>query len=384
MTEPQSREDAMAEAFAAQINGNVQETPAIPEVVNTPAAEATSTENVDSSLTTQIETTAPIVENPIETPAPVVSEPSKSFEEMLAERSGGKFKSWEEIESIANTPKDEFVNDKVKQINEWAKKGIDVTDREFLDLQTRDYSNMDIPEDILLEEMRLNPEYSGLSKKTLEHELDKKYNWNEWKEKEPEDLTDDDLANEEKMMRDAHQKRDWLEKYQQERLMQFQPNEEDDAKNDLQRQTVLQNFNSYVDTEIYPKVTKLSTIIDDKTGESFEYAISESDRKEYSGLMKDMAVDLSAMFDKFSYKDKNGVSQIDNQRIFQMFIKEKIHDDAVKNAYLQGKVEGAKNFVKDDLKNVNFTASSQPVVNNAPTTKEEAIGEAMRNKGVKF
>jgi len=129
----------------------------------------------------------------VEEPAKVEPVPQKSFEEELLARFDNKFKSVDEIKSLLETPQVEFADENIAHWNELAKKGIKI-DKEFLELQAKDYEGMDDPIVIQMEAMRIKPEYKGLSDKTLEIQLNKQYNLAEWIEKEDADFTDDDTV----------------------------------------------------------------------------------------------------------------------------------------------------------------------------------------------
>jgi plasmid stabilization system protein ParE len=82
---------------------------------------------------------APTPEKPAETPAPspesktTVPDPSKPDNPspaavvdplvLLKEKTKGKINSFEELESLVNTPREEFANDRLKALNDWVKKG---------------------------------------------------------------------------------------------------------------------------------------------------------------------------------------------------------------------------------------------------------------------
>src|SRR3989304_346688 len=152
-----------------------------------------------------IEKVEPVVEKVepvIEKVEPIVP-PVKSFEDYLAEKSGGKFNKWEDLET-ALTPKElKFANEKIKHFNDLAEKGIDVTSREFLELQSLDLSKITKADDVLFEKWKRSEDGEGLSEKTIRSEINKKYNVAEWIEKDGGDVTPDETANQEKMARDA-------------------------------------------------------------------------------------------------------------------------------------------------------------------------------------
>ncbi|HYD90272.1 MAG TPA: hypothetical protein VEA37_02155, partial [Flavobacterium sp.] len=160
----------------------------------------------------------------------------------------------------------------------------------------------------------------------------------------------------------------------------------DEAQLKLQADTqksAQENWEKFVDNELFSKVTNLSVTIDEGTKEAFDYKISESDRKEISGTMKLLTKDSGVLFNQFAEKDGSGNLQINHRKVFEMLVKNKAFDEAVKHAYRDGKAEGAKKEIKD-LKNISFKPNESQPTNAAPKTEEEAIALAMRAQGKKL
>lgn len=358
------------------------------------AEDATGT--TDSSLNTtatevQVEDKSAAV---VETKKDETVVPVKSFEEILAERSQGKFQKWEDLEQEINTPRDQFADDNIKHWNELAKKGIKL-DKDFFELQSLNLEDDEMnPEDVILQAMRRKDEYSGLSEKTLKRDLDKKYNYSAWIDKfdnngllkEGEELTDDDLANQEIMLRDSQRDLEWLKNYKKERTFIPEPDQAELQRQSDNQKQKLQNFEKFVDDELFAKITNLSTKvkIDDNTTESFEYKPSEADRKEQAALMKLLPLGTSILVNRFAEKQPDGSMKINDQRVYQMLLRDKTYDDAVSNAYKDGMAHGAKKFVKEEVKNVTFQAADHNSGNQAPQTEEEALALAMKASGKKF
>lgn len=336
-------------------------------------------ENTQAATTEKVEVTETKVEN---TPPPV----SKTLEEYIAEKSGGKFKSWDEIESQINAPKVEFANEEIQKLNELAAKGIKLDD-EFFEIQRKDYENSQDASFILKDALRYRDNMKGLSETTLNVQLNKKYNYDEWKDKDQEDMTPEDLANEEIMLRDAEDAQNWLINFKKERTLPTQVDPKKIEANQQQARLAQENWEKYVDAELHSKVTNLTTPIEVENGEvkeKFVYEISESDRKEISNTMKLMTSDINVLFNRFMYKDEQGNTQINHRKVFEMLVKEKSYDTAVKNAYKDGKAVGAKNFVEKDLKNIDFKAQEGMTNKGTPQTEAEAIAAAMKAQNVKF
>jgi hypothetical protein len=365
---------AMAAEFAAQSiaeNGVIE---AVAPIVETPIVVAP-------------EVVAPIVEEVkpiVEAVAPIVETPEvtvKSFEEELVERSNGKYKSWAEMEADL-TPKElKFANDKIKRFNELAEKGVDVTSREFLELQSLDVDKLDKVDDILFEKWKRGEEGKGLSDKTIKFEINKKYNVNEWIEKEESDFTDEDFANREKMQRDAGLGKEWLTNYKNERVLDKQIDPAQVAAMAKTRENELSNWDKMVDSDIINKVAKLSSPISykDETGKVVESKIdldvSAEDMKYVSDLFKQLPRDSNAFFSQF--KDDKGNQN--HEALAQLIVKARNYDKAVAAAYTSGAEQRAL-VIEKNAKNTNFTATPTVDVPKVFASMEEALADAVRQQ----
>lgn len=386
MLTPEEIRAGIESSFKAEIEG--KGTPAVETPkVETPAVE---TPKVETPVVETPKVETPAVETPkVETPAvetpkvetPKVETPvveTKSFEEYLKEKTGGKFEKWEDVEKEL-TPKEVFVNEKIKHLNELAAKGIDVTSKEFLELQSLDVDALDRVDDILYEKWRRGEEGKGLSDATIRHEINKKYNVNEWIDKEDSELTADDLANQEKMKRDAFLGKDWLKNYKNERVLEkaIDPREAE-AMAEASR-TAQRNWENFVDSDLVNKITKLTTPVygkDGKTIESeFSFDVSDADRKRYGEIMKQMPIDTNAFFGQF-VREENGKKVRDDAAFLRMMLKADSYDKAVALAKQQGAAEEALRIEKEG-KNTNFKPSEDASGQRVFKTDQEALADAV-------
>jgi len=273
----------------------------------------------------------------------------KSFEELLAEKSSGKYKTLDEIEAIISSTKDNFVDEEVKHWNELKKSGVKL-DAEFFELQAKNFEDMTDPVEILKESLKRKPENQGLSQRVIDFELNKKYNLSEWAEKDEEDYTEEDLVNRERIMRDAEVDRDWLVDYKKTRAFAPEVNEEQIARNMESERSIQANWNKFVDEELAQKTSKLSTRIDDK--ESVDFEVSEADRKYAADMMKEMRNDVTVFWNQFLDKDGN----MNQKAVFEAIIRIKNQDNIVKVAHQNAMARGKEAEVKN-IKNVNFSAN---------------------------
>lgn len=381
MSEFQSREEAIAAAFASQ-----QNQPVIEQVKTEPVVDELIAEGAKVDLSDSIEEPkeAESVENEQIIEDKVIS---KTFEELLEERTGGKFKSWDEVEKIVTSPKEEL-DEEVRHWNNLKKSGVKL-DKEFFELQNLNFGKLDDPNDVgdyddpravLFEEMKRKPENNSLSNDTIKYQIEKKYNLREWEDKDEADLTFEDKANRDIMTRDARLGLVWLKKYKSERMFSNPIN-----KVDSQKQIELQNnFDKFVNEELYSKVKNISIITDDKTKGVFDYKFSEADRLEAANFIKSLTKDGNALINRYKETDSQGNVTMNHQKFFVDQLKAKTFDEAVKHAYNDGRADGEKKFVKEDLKNVNFKASEGKVAVAEPKTREEAIARAIEQGNIKI
>jgi len=137
-----------------------------------------------------------------------------------------------------------------------------------------------------------------------------------------------------------------------------------------------------VDADVVGKVKTLSTVIDEKTGEKFEFKISDADGKEIGSLMKGMSKGTHNLFDQFAYTDDKGVKQYNHQEVFKMQAFYKNRETIIKSAYNDRKAAGAKAQI-NDLKNTNMTPASSKPITNEPKNEQEAQKKAMQEKFAK-
>lgn len=333
-------------------------------------------ENVAPVIETPVIETAPIIENVVvETPV------AKSFEEELSERTAGKYNKWEDVES-GLTPKElKFANDKIKHFNELAEKGIDVTSREFLELQGMDFEKISKAEDLLFEKWKRSEDGEGLSETTIRNDINKKYNVEEWAEKDASEYTADDIANREKMARDSDRAKSWLTNYKNERVLEKQVDPSVAEAMAKENDTRLQNWDKIVDTDLVNKVTKLSSPISykDEAGKTVEssvdYDVSAEDQKYVADLLKQLPRDANAFFNQF--KDDKGNQS--HEALIRMVLRDRGYDKAMAASYAKGAEQRAL-LIEKVAKNTDFkpaeTASTRQVFATVKEAQADAIQKA--------
>jgi len=186
---------------------------------------ANQTDTEQSTEQTGGESTEPSATNPdngqsaenkqVQEPATEITkeevEPPKSFEQILEEKSGGKYKHWEDVQTEL-TPKNPFANEQIEKFNELAKQGVKL-DRNFWDIQGKDFTAITDPEEILKEEMRLSGDYEGWSEQELDLELNEKYKKDDWVDEDAEPTVTKQLMSK-RILRDSEKARETLIKKQ--------------------------------------------------------------------------------------------------------------------------------------------------------------------------
>ncbi len=321
----------------------------------TQTANAETTQGVDSSLT--IETTPAATTTATEaTHTETTPATTKSFDEELSERFEGKYKSVDELQAALAPKPSEIANDYIAKLNELAKQGVEFNE-EFWSLQSKDFKSMTDPDAILLEAMRLNPDYKGWSDKLLKLELENKYKKKEWSE-EGDEPTDTEILARAHRDRDAETARNGLiQKQESYSVKQSKPSQaEIDAAN--QKAAAAQaKWEQFVETDVLSKGTKLSTLIDDKTNEVFDYTISDSDKKEIGAIMKQLPTNIDAFWSEF----KNDKGEYDYKEIYDLLALKRNKNNLIKVVAQNYRAKGAEAEVKN-LKNINFKPDGTQVI----------------------
>lgn len=320
----------------------------------------------------KVEKVEPVIEKTVDTPVKI-----KSFEEELSERTEGKYKSFDDIKKDLEAPKGEtFFDDEIKHFNELKKKGVKI-DKEFLELQSKDFDTMK-PMEIHIEALKLKDENKGLSDRTLAIKLNKLYNISEWMEKNEEDMTDDDKANEEMFAHDANLNKEALKKFKNERTLFKEPDPvatEAMAKEAKSRQ---EKWEKDVDNDLVAKTEKFSTEVEDKETKEkivFDFKISDEDKKEAAIVMKSLPKGLDAYIGRHVTKDASGNYQVNHAGVYGDYLKAKNFDKAMALAVEYGKEQG-KLLAEKHAKNTSFGATESGTIKTVETGLAGAVRKA--------
>jgi hypothetical protein len=316
------------------------------QVQETEKPENKEVETTESVENPAAETTVQTEEKPTETT-------QKSFEEYLAEKTGGKYSKWEDVEAEIKPKDDPFADDEIRTLNELKKQGVKF-DKDFWELQTKDFNSMKDPDEILIESMRRNKDYKGWTEKELKLELDEKYRRKEWSD-EGDEANEIETLMSKRLLRDAENAKEDLVKLKESLTIVKQP----DAKAIEAQQKAAEQAKLGWETlvgDIAKTANSLSMIVDEKSKDNFDYTVSDSVRTEAAEIMKELATNPLAVFNQF----KNADGSYDNKAIFDMLLWIKSKDNITKAIYQNAKAKGAETEVKG-LKNTNFKTDGKPL-----------------------
>lgn len=303
--------------------------------------------------------TPPADPNPPTPPADDKSSLNIDFDKILAEKTGGKYKSLEDLTKVEQTS---FSNDLVAKINEFSKKYTDPQKalELFVKTQTTDYSQMSAEEAVKTKIKMDNPEFT---EKEVDYEFRNKY-------KQDADL----YAEEEveigrtRLERDAKSAVDELIKTQQELATKGDVDPEADAKEQEHFMELKRQWDEKAEKSV-AELSKLDVKISDK--ENFEWKFGDEDKKEAAELVKSMGADSSSFFNMF----KNEAGEYEHGKIASAYLKLKKFDAIIGAAVEQALNAGKQSEIKD-LKNTNFEPAKNP---NNPTalSMEEQVAQQM-------
>jgi len=287
---------------------------------------------------------------------------SPSFEELLLEKSGGKFKSYEDLEkTLSEKPQEtqstDFANEQLEVLNRYVQDGGKLED--FLKTQV-DYASMS-EIDVIKAEMKLND--PDLTESDMDFLINKEYQLNE------EEYEEDEVRlSKIKLRKDARKAKtalkEWQDSYavsekkesvepQQNVEQNTQPSKESLEKERLRWQSAVKESAS--------KMEKIDFEINEK-GDKFSFALSDDDR---ATVIKNNS-DLSTFWGRFMNGDGTENVEKLNKSMFILDNFSKI----IRAAASQFKSEG-KDAILEDIKNPNYSAESKVQPSGAKSLQEQ-------------
>ncbi len=269
---------------------------------------------------------------PKETPQEV------SFESLLDEKSGGKYKTYEELEEALTTESSsvEFANEQIAKLNDYVAKGGNVN--EYLRTQTANYDDMS-EQDIVKSFMRFNnPDLDGSEIELL---FSDKYKLDE------DEYTEDEIRLSNIKLKQASNKaRAELKKFQSD-------NSTPEVQRDLEAEQAKIEENQKVwRGKVDNNMKEFKNVefdINDK-GEKFSFELSDKAVDNVSNSTKN----LPAFWDR--YVNKDGSENI-TKLVKDMAILDNV-DSIVRSAYAQGAANGKEDVI-EDIKNPSYTPENR-------------------------
>ncbi len=311
----------------------------------------------------------PVVEPPIVEP-PITPPVSKTFEQELEERSGGKYKSFDAIKAIIDKPA-ETVDEDVQHLINLKKAGVKF-DAEFYALQSKDYEKMTNPMEILIEAERLKPQNSGLDREDLEYLVKDKYKMEEWAP-EGEEPTPIQKIQTKLFARDSGIEKDGLIKYKSERTLAKAVDPNIATQQVEQERVRLEKADTFIDSELAAKISKITTVVDGKSKETFDFEVLDSDKKYATELMKKMERNAFSFFDQFI--DEKG--NFDKSKIYEAIVLLKNREAYAISLNTKAYAKGAEDVTKG-IKNTQFEQTPASGTQK-PDWRKEAIATVGKN-----
>lgn len=270
---------------------------------------------------------------------------SKSFEQLLEEKSEGKFKSLDDINKIINT--NPFADEKVKVINDFVAQGGSVED--YYATQSVNFDQL-TPTEIL--EYKIQQEDPDMTDEEVSYEIRKRYGVDNWKTKpeeyeegiEPEDIRIAKI----RFNREANKTRQELKDLQKEWAIPVKKEPAPAAKPDL---AIQEKWNQDVKKAV-ESLAKVPLKITDEKGveETFDYEVDPKEQTEISNIVNKLFTNTESVWEQFFDREKKTV---DLPGIAKAIFFMRNSSKAMQYIAQQNKAKGAETIIKD-IKNVDF------------------------------
>lgn len=280
----------------------------------------------------------------------------KSFEDLLAEKTNGKIKTYEDIESLLSSKdtSSKFANEQIAQLNDYVAKGGDV--QEYLKTQTANYDEM--------EEFDLVKSHMKFNNQDLESdEVDLLFNS---KYKLDEDIyTADEIKLSKIQLRtEAKKAKKALKSFQEESSVPKQHREQVSKQKQSEESQKL--WAEKIDNSL-SDFKDVSFDINDK-GEKFSYSLSEDAIENVRTSNKN----LSDFWNR--YVNEDGSENITRLNTDMATLNDL--DSIVRSAFAQGLSKG-KGDIIDDIKNPSYSPESK-TISNKPLSMAQQIADELR------
>jgi hypothetical protein len=359
LPESQFDQDALLAAKLNQSQGNTSQE-------STSSSESTSqTTSAEASAETSANESAPNV---------------KSFEDYIAERTGGKHKSWEEIESLINKPAEnsfKYNSEIAEKVDKYIASGGKI-DENWFKLQTKDYSTIDNPIELFRERMKIeNPE---LSEVEIEYELNERYKLDQW---EDDDETPLQQAMSAKIAREAKQALDFLTDYQSKSsIFKGKTPEQVEAEQTAmaQMEESAKAARNQFSEEVRATVTEIEKLkFTPIEGFEIDYNLSADEKNAVADVVASLYDGSTKLLEPYLKRSGDQITGVDIKGLATKLAKAEIFDNVIKKIAQESKAAGAANVVKTQ-KNINFTTESKSTNDTKPMDTNSVIANYFANK----
>ena len=315
----------------------------------------------ESSLSTENKEEVPEVsETPKESVEAPTTEPSYEFEDLLIEKSNGKFTSYEDVvevmEALEKSSQNQFANEQIENLNKYVAEGGDIMD--FLTTQLTDYESMS-------DEQLIKSMWSINEKDLTPEEIDLLYRDTYKLDEEQWTSTEVKLAKI-KLKREAKSAKEELLKLQAQNAIpkSVKSNQEEQAARELANKEWIKKV------ETSARKLKTVDVQVSEQGEKFSYKIPEETVKSVRKNNKDLSKFWSRYINEDGSEDMDALNR--DMAILNDF------DNIVRAVYSQARSVGKETVVKD-LKNPNYTPESKPKNVEQKLSIQEQIAQQLKN-----
>jgi len=282
----------------------------------------------------------------------------KSFEDLLAEKTNGKYKTYEEIESLLSSKetKSSFANEQMAELNDYVAKGGDV--EEYLRTQTANYDEMD--------ELNLVKSALKFNNNDLESdEVDLLFN-SQYKLDEDIYTADEIKLSKIKLRSDAKKAKKELKSFQKDSSVPKQHREQ--VNNKKQSEENVRLWNEKIDKSL-TDFKDVNFDINDK-GEKFSYKLSEEAIENVRTSNKN----LVSFWDRYVNEDgSENITKLNKDMATLNNL-----DSIVRSAFAQGLSKG-KGDIIDDIKNPSYSPDTKSSADKPLSIAEQIAAELRKN-----
>lgn len=339
-------EDLLAKALGGKVAGKDTQKEVQAPVAEQQEAQATEAPNEEPKIEEKKEESSLTAES-----SEPENKPSADFEQLLRERSEGKFESMEDIfKALDEKPKGEtvkYANETIEQLDKLAKEGWSL--EEYMSVYTKNFDD--------LNDESVIKEFMGFNEKDLsQEEIDFLYK-SEYGYDSEEDVDSDIKLKQIKTKREAAKARKELKSFQE----KYQPKQKQQAvNNEEQIKAIQQRWEQQLDSQSVNEIV---------SGDSFKYQVPQ----EALGKVKSELKDLNNYFGK--YVNQDGSENV--KRLMEDQLKIQLFDQAISAAFTMAKSQGREEVVSN-RDNVSSPKESRP---SGPKNIQSQLLEQAKQKG---